>query len=235
LTIVHDGVGRTVEASVVIDATGRNASFATRQGAGRVVDDRLAGVAVSFAAPNDVCDTTTLVEAQEDGWWYSAAIPGGRVIVAWMSDADLIRRDGLKEPSRWLERLRASRETSARLERCEPQWPAGVWSARSQRLAGVCGDRWIAVGDAASAFDPLSSAGVLKALYTGKIGAFAVLDLLRGEPAGFARYRAHVEREYARYLETRSWFYAQEQRWPGAEFWRRRHAAARVPYAVGGC
>ncbi|MDB5071366.1 MAG: oxidoreductase [Candidatus Eremiobacteraeota bacterium] len=215
-----------VEASVVIDATGRNACFASRQGAGRIVDDRLAGVAVRFRAPDDVRDATTLVEAQEDGWWYSAAIPGGRIIVAWMSDADLIRRDALKEPARWLARLGVSRETRARLRACVPEWPAGIWSARSQRLAQVCGERWLAVGDAASAFDPLSSAGVLKGLYTGKIGAFAVLDLLRGDSSGLERYRAHVEREYAAYLKTRAVFYALEQRWPQAEFWRRRHGDA---------
>jgi flavin-dependent dehydrogenase len=227
LTIARGGDVRcVVGASVVIDATGRNACFASRQGAGRVVDDRLAGVAVRFRAPDVVRDAATLVEAQEEGWWYSAVVPGGYVIAAWMSDADLIRRDALKEPARWLARLDASRETRVRLRDCAPDWPAGIWSARSQRLAQVCGDRWLAVGDAASAFDPLSSAGVLKALYTGKIGAFAVLNLLRGVASGFERYRAHVEGEYAHYLATRATFYAQEQRWPQAEFWQRRHRDA---------
>lgn len=222
----RDAERRAVAASVVIDATGRNACFASRQGAGRVVDDRLAGVAVRFRAPADSLDATTLVEAQEDGWWYSAAIPGGQIVAAWMSDADLIRRDALKEPARWLARLDASRETRARLRACTPQWPAGIWSARSQRLARVCGDRWLAVGDAATAFDPLSSAGVLKAVYTGKIGAFAVLDLLRGDSSGLDRYRRHIEREYAAYLTTRAVFYALEQRWPHATFWQRRHRHA---------
>lgn len=230
LTFAHNGERRSVEASVVIDATGRTASFASRQGAGRLVDDRMTGVAVRFRAradeAPDAADATTLVEAQPDGWWYSAAIPGGRIVAAWMSDADLIRRDGLKEPARWLEHLAASRETRARLRNCTPEWPAGIWSARSQRLERVCGERWVAVGDAASAFDPLSSAGVLKALYSGKLGAFAVLDLLRGVATGFERYRAHVEREYAEYLRTRAWFYGRERRWPNAEFWRRRHCVA---------
>jgi hypothetical protein len=86
----------------------------------------------------------------------------------------------------------------------------------------VCGDAWIAVGDAASAFDPLSSAGVVKALYSGKLGAFAVLDLLRGVPSGLVRYRQYVEREYAEYLTTRSQFYGRERRWRDSPFWSRR-------------
>jgi flavin-dependent dehydrogenase len=213
------------DASVVIDATGRTACFASRQGAGRIVHDRLTGLARTFGAPHAI-DPTTLVEAAEDGWWYSAAIPGERIVVAWMSDADLIRRDGLKDANRWTERLRASRETAARLAGCAPETNVSAWSARSQRLARITGDRWLAVGDAASAFDPLSSAGILKALYTGKIGAFAVLDLLSENPRGFERYRAHVEAEYAAYLTTRTWFYNEERRWPQAPFWSRRHAPA---------
>jgi len=228
LTLARDGVGEfACDAAVVIDATGRTACFASRQGAGRFVGDRLTGLAVTFRAPHPV-EPTTLVEAAEDGWWYSAAVPGERIVVAWMSDADLIRGDGLRNVERWTARMRASPETAARLSGCRPESDVSVWSARSQRLARVCGDRWLAAGDAASAFDPLSSAGILKALYTGKIGAFAVLDLLSGNPRGFDRYRAHVEREYAEYLSTRTWFYNQERRWPRARFWSRRHATART-------
>jgi flavin-dependent dehydrogenase len=217
------------DASVVIDATGRTACFASRQGAGRIVDDRLTGLAMRFRAPHAV-DPTTLVEAAEDGWWYSAAIPGQRIVAAWMSDADLVRRDGLKHADRWAARMRRSRETAARLAGCTPESEVSVWSARSQRLARVTGERWLAAGDAASAFDPLSSAGILKALYTGKIAAFAVLDLLGGNPCGFERYRAHVEGGYAAYLTTRTWFYNEERRWPNAPFWSRRHAP--VPAAA---
>ena len=231
-TPANGGESFACDASVVIDATGRYACFASRQGAGRIVDDRLCGLVMTFRAPR-AADPTTLVEAAEDGWWYSAAIPSERIVAAWMSDADLIRRAGLKEATRWIARLETSRETSARLAGCTPETSVSVWSARSQRLARIAGDRWLAVGDAASAFDPLSSAGILKALYTGKVGAFAVLDLLGGNPRGFDRYRAHVEAEYAAYLTTRTWFYDQERRWPHAPFWSRRQVPAPAAAAHG--
>src|SRR3546814_13476214 len=38
--------------------------------------------------------------------------------------------------------------------------------ANSQRLRDFCGDAWMAVGDAAQAYDPLSSQGIAKALKT---------------------------------------------------------------------
>jgi flavin-dependent dehydrogenase len=47
--------------------------------------------------------------------------------------------------------------------------PSGVIRgapANSQRLYEFCGDAWMAVGDAAQAYDPLSSQGIDKALRT---------------------------------------------------------------------
>jgi flavin-dependent dehydrogenase len=80
-----------VEASFVIDATGRRAAFATRRGVRKVLIDRLLGVSVTFGAreAEPPVDTYTLVEACEEGWWYSSLLPGGKVIVFCMSDADV--------------------------------------------------------------------------------------------------------------------------------------------------
>jgi hypothetical protein len=88
-----------------------------------------------------------------------------------------------------------------------------TWSARSHCLDTVTGPRWVAVGDAASSWDPLSSAGILKALRTGKLGAFAVLDAIRGVEGGFAKYRRIISAEYARYQQDRRDVYRMEQRW----------------------
>jgi flavin-dependent dehydrogenase len=107
-----------VEARFVIDSTGRSASFATRQGSTRDVDDNLTAVFMTFAFPDEEAptDMRTLVEARPEGWWYSSIVPGERVVVAWMSDADLIRDMGLaRDADRLLEHLRQSSLTAARL------------------------------------------------------------------------------------------------------------------------
>jgi hypothetical protein len=53
------------------------------------VTDRLIG-AVAFS---DVRDTAheTLIEAVEHGWWYSAPVPGARMVFMYMTDSDLWR------------------------------------------------------------------------------------------------------------------------------------------------
>jgi flavin-dependent dehydrogenase len=237
LTLRRGRAGERIEASWVIDATGRSAAFAVRQGARRLAADRLVGVAVRFRAPE--CDPSTLVEAQPDGWWYSAATPESGLVVVWMSDADLVSRQGLSAGPRWFEQLARSRHTAARVAGTENSVAeAGpfVRAACSQRLSDFGGDGWVAAGDAACTFDPLSSQGILKALRTGKIASFAALDGLEGPDvraaSSLARYRQLLGAEYSQYLEARTWFYGEERRWPESPFWARRHPGAGVPQGM---
>jgi len=113
-----------------------------------------------------------------------------------------------------------------------------VASACSQRLDPIAGDGWIAVGDAASAFDPLSSMGIMKALRSAVDAAAAILRHLAGERDAFAGYAQTIAADYTRYLDTRTRYYAMEQRWPDAPFWQRRapqmeEVAANVAAARG--
>jgi flavin-dependent dehydrogenase len=214
------------QARFVVDATGRSAAFATAQGARRMLDDRLVGVFVLFRFPEGALASGayTLVEAQPDGWWYSSITPDSRAVVAWMSDASLVRRDALHLPERWMERLGRSRETAARVTGATVETAPAVWAAHSQRLSQCAGPGWVAAGDAACTFDPLSSQGILKALRGGKLASFVAADWLAGRTDSPARYERIMAGEYRGYLAARSWFYRQEQRWPESEFWRVRQA-----------
>lgn len=218
----------------VVDATGSGAAFARRYGgAGNRVHDRLAGFC-RFFREREAADPRTLVEAFADGWWYTAALPGGLRIAACMTDTDLARGLALETEDAWLGLLRETGPcTSALLESAEPAGEPVVRAARSRRLDAAAGEGWLAVGDAASTFDPLSSQGVLKALRSGIYAAYAAGDLLsKGDDAGMRRYPAFVEREFEAYLRTRAQYYADERRWPEHPFWRRRHAHAPQPAEV---
>jgi 2-polyprenyl-6-methoxyphenol hydroxylase-like FAD-dependent oxidoreductase len=229
----HDKLG-VVLADIVMDATGRHASFAATQGSRPRFADRLVGVAglIELGPADARRDHATLVEAQETGWWYSSPVPGGRLILVWMSDADLVHRAGLARRERWLEHLKAAPLTRQRAEGMFPD-RLSTWPVRSSCLDRVCGPRWIAVGDAASVWDPLSSAGILKALRTGKLGAFAILDLVGGKADGMAKYRNWVEADYAHYQRHRQQVYRLEQRWRQSPFWRRRDGSDAAPAVRG--
>lgn len=227
-------------ARFVVDATGRPAAFARRQGAERVYFDHLLGLYLFFElpGPDALPSTHTLVEAAEHGWWYRARLPGDRLVVALMSDADVVAERGLRERERWLEELRRTRATRKVLEVAEPGPGPTVHAAQSQLLspaaasvrsaAGRRAGGWLAVGDGASAYDPLSSHGIFKALRFGTYAAYAAADFLDGKDESLEKYATRVKRDFEGYLESRVRYYRQETRWPQAPFWARRHGALQI-------
>lgn len=236
LACVSDASGPfAIEADWVVDASGRSAIVARRLGARFVRTDRLVGVARSFAAPaaatnhaEDV-DHRSFVEATEWGWWTVSWAPDGTAWVAFMTDDDLAKASTLRDPAVWDRLLRETRHVQDRLAGMEPRDNPVVQAAHSGFLNPVAGDRWLAVGDAASCLDPLSSMGVFKALRSGILASFALRNAFAEDDTGMARYVALHRAEYARYLEGRERFYAEEGRWPRSEFWRRRRPTAQSP------
>ena len=214
--------GGEIAAAFVVDATGRKATVGRRQGAVPEALDRMVGYGRFFDEAHDR-DPRTLVEACEDGWWYTAGLPGGRRIAFFMTDLDLGRRLGLKGPERWSAAQAKTRRIRAVLEGATPVGKMLVRPVETRCLHPAAGDDWLAVGDAVSIFDPLSSQGISKALRGGVFASYAIGDLLvKRDPRGLVRYRRYVRGELDGYLETRRDVYSAERRWPEADFWRRR-------------
>lgn len=208
--------GRTLCAAI-IDASGKAAIIATRLGGRRERLDKLIALVAQFALDEPHC--YTLVEAAPDGWWYSAPVPGKRLIVAQLTDPDLQR-----EPKpHFMARLQATLHTRQRLSRQPEPLALRSVAACSQRLrAPTAPRRWLAVGDAALCADPLSGTGVQRALESGTTGARALLKCLTGDLDALDHYEAAQDRQYARYLQQRQEFYAAEARFLDQAFWQRR-------------
>ena len=152
-----------------IDAGGRAAPLARLLGARRRRSDRLVcgwlhGPARGIGRGAGL----TIVEAVEDGWWYTTPIPGGRRVLAFLIDADLPAAR-IAHQRRWLNETAArAREITAVLAESQFAPAAGGFiAAHSSVLVSCAGDRWLAVGDASMSFDPLAAQGLLHALFTG--------------------------------------------------------------------
>ncbi|WP_224367423.1 tryptophan 7-halogenase [Hyalangium versicolor] len=213
---------RTLEARFVVDATGRRSAFASSQGARRLVADRVLSFYGFFSVrPGSSFDTYALVETCREGWWYSALLPGGRVAVGLMGTGDSLR--GLKrdEPEAWLALLKETGLTRQRLESCTFSGePLVALPAQVSLLDRVQAEDWIAVGDAACTYDPLSSQGILKALGSASQAAEALARAARGDRAGLRAYGGRVRELFREHLAIRGGFYRQETRWPEAPFWK---------------
>jgi flavin-dependent dehydrogenase len=208
-------------ARFVVDATGSGV-FA-RSFTRYVQEDRL----VAFGRLFENCrpgPPQTLVESFSDGWWHSTTLAGSRRVVTCMTDSDVARQAGLADAASWFRLLGATCGVRATV-RDARAGEAVVRSARSSRLESFGGDGWLAVGDAASSFDPLSSQGIPTALRSGIFASYAIRDyLLRGDGRGLDRYSRYLSGGFNSYLATKRAFYGNERRWPQRDFWRRRTA-----------
>ena len=100
-----------------------------------------------------------------------------------------------------------------------------VRSARSQYLDHAHGEGWLAIGDAALAFDPLASQGIAKALDHGTRAASHLVRHLAGDRTALAGFSLSLKADYASYAMTRASYYRRETRWQ-SRFWHRRHHAS---------
>jgi len=217
----------TVGARVVIDATGRTAAVARQLGARRRSADRLVALFRFFRGPPGyLAESPTAVEAVAEGWWYTAPLPGGRMVAALMTDADLGARHLLRDTAGWTERLRSAPLTRARVAGCAPEGPLQLAAAASSCLAPGAGNAWLAIGDAAVALDPLSGDGVRCALRSGIRAAEQVGHRLAGDAAALRKYDAKLARAFDVYLHKRHAFYSRESRWLKSTFWTRRCPSA---------
>jgi flavin-dependent dehydrogenase len=223
----------------VIDATGRSGLLARAQGV-RVYDEgpRTVALAASWTRTDAwpvPDDTHTLIESYHSGWAWSVPTAPGTRHIAVMVDP---QRSGLARASSArdvylaeIAKTVAFRRLVASATCVEGPWG---WDASSYRADRYAGDHWLLAGDAGSFIDPLSSAGVKKALASGWLAAVAVHTCLARPAmrahalAFFSRREQEIERHYARMSRL---FLAEAAPTHPHAFWRDRSDA---PEAAAG-
>lgn len=210
----------TISASFVIDASGRQSHFARSLGVKRQVEDRL--VACWATLPNTKTNTMSTISSSENGWWYSAVVPGKKRVVAFHTDADLVAKSELKTTASFLELAKGNPVIFPLLDEHENAIAfKGTVAANSTKLEQVAGQQWVALGDAALSFDPLSSQG----MYNAMASAMQLQALLVRYGFTETLQKIHTEQTeniWHHYLRHKGIFYQAETRWKESAFWKRR-------------
>ena len=211
-----------IQADYVVDASGTRAVFARHRGRLKQGSDPLICLAarMDLVKTDSPPSTLTHLEAVEQGWWYGTHLPGGQLLLAFYSDATCVKSGQLQNHEKWSALLAASRHTAAlaRFARL-PLSHVDSFPAPSYCLDQVGGEDWLAIGDAASAYDPIMSRGICKALANGWLAA----QVIHGQ-SSLDHYTRTVRTAYQRYLALRHDLYGLERRWADFPFWRNIHA-----------
>jgi flavin-dependent dehydrogenase len=218
------GIVSQLEAKWIVDATGRSSWLARHLRVGRNVHDQLVGIFQFWHIDPTAgsSDPRLLVEAVEHGWWYFAPAPKGRITVAYMTDLDLLPSPPRDLTEFWQREFCLTRHLAPFLSNAVHCGPIASMVANSYCLERVSGHNWLAVGDAAMAWDPLSSQGIANALRTGILAAQAIAEARSERTSDFSRYEAAIAHDFSEYRRLRSHFYRQAKRWPESPFWKRR-------------
>ena len=213
-----------VKAKLLVDATGRVSQVARSLGSRGIFYDQLIAL-VGILAPNSLdesVESALTLEAVEDGWWYMVPLPTGRILLAFMTDKDIFLGSRASPSEYWLTLIKKTEHLSRLLASYHLAENVLIRNASTFRLDKMAGAGWIAVGDAACAFDPLAGNGVLKALVSG-IDASLAFVRHSNESNAFDNYNDSVRVMFNNYLVHRTEFYQREKRWRQSSFWLRRH------------
>jgi FADH2-dependent halogenase/halogenation protein CepH len=216
---IERGLAAATHHPFVIDCTGR-AGVLAREKNLREYDDGLRTVALvgewrregDWPVPDE---THTLIESYDDGWMWS--VPGAgcvRHIAAMVDPQRSALARGGSSKDVYLAEIAKTRVFSGLISGASLHQNPRGWDASQYRAREYAGDGWLLAGDAGSFIDPLSSAGVKKALASGWLAAIVVHTCLsnptmRSHALDFftAREREieqHLSRDSGRFLAAAS-------------------------------
>jgi flavin-dependent dehydrogenase len=224
VSVRHDGNwqavlrdGSAISARWLVDATGRRASLARQLGIARRRDARMAAVYRIGASDRPRLDRT-MIEATPNGWWYAAYLPDGRPIAGFhlgIGDAAVFAR----RPDAWLQALNETIHIKTRFSPAAFTTRLAPVEAGGACLARFAGDGWLACGDAALSFDPVSGYGMLAAVHQGALASDCIADALGGGATALCDYSDRLEQLRTVYSRRHREVYLRERRWRSTPFW----------------
>jgi flavin-dependent dehydrogenase len=212
------GNGQAETGRWLVDATGRPAFLARKLGAKRLVDSRLTAIYALGHAKEQIQLDRTIVEAVPQGWWYAARLPSGDLLAGLHlrpQEAAPLSRN----PSAWQQAFAGTRHLVRLFPGITFEKTLRVFDASGSRLDPLAGDAWIACGDAALSFDPLSAQGLFSAIHGGMMAGQIVGSALRGIRKSTAGYIELLQRIWHIYSKRLRAIYRSETRWPSQDFW----------------
>ena len=210
-----------VNCNYVVDATGRKATVCRHLGVHKNMLDSQFAFSFTYKLKHSL-ERQILVEAAPNGWWYAAPNKGNELTVMYFTLKALLPKND-QIHSFLSKEIDASIYLSKIISaNCLSNISVNIIPAGTSRLEIPYGNNWVAVGDAAFSFDPISSYGITSALAAGYYAGQAIASTLSGKIEAKNAYRYIVEKAFNAYTEKLVHQYSLEQRWPKSFYWKNR-------------
>jgi flavin-dependent dehydrogenase len=209
----------------VIDASGSKSVFSLEQGSKQIKGESLNCLTRRFKINSeDTISSLTRIEAVENGWWYGAKLPNNELLIALYTDQETVKQSKIQHLNVWMDALdkTISIKEGVHSDLALDKNVKG-FHANSFCLDQLAGENWLAIGDAASAYDPITSRGVYKSLTDACSAAELVAHYLTNNESSFEAFENYVKGNYDNYLIERAHYYSIEQRWSDHPFWTKFH------------
>jgi flavin-dependent dehydrogenase len=167
----------------------------------------------------------TLIETTEHGWYYLTPLPEGKVAIAFITDADILKTLNLNDRTEWENRALQTCYIKRTLEKLGESEAFRHYAIHSRVASLPQGKMWTAAGDAAACFDPIASLGIGHAVNSGIHSARVAEAGLNGDISVSLAYNKALLEHFGTYRSMRKGFYSAEKRWATSPFWQRRAIA----------
>jgi flavin-dependent dehydrogenase len=213
----ENGTKENFSAAFLIDASGRG-NFTGNQERLRVIHPNLKKLAIFGHFENVVLDEgtprgDTVIVRLENKWFWVIPLSDKKTSVGCVMDQEEFVQ-AKQSPTEVFERIwRSSAAMRPRMERAKLVNTIQTTSDFSYYNKRLVGPRLLRVGDAAGFMDPIFSAGVYLAMYSGKLASQVVVDSLRAGDDGERRlkvYEKQVFRAMEFYWEMVEGYYTKE-------------------------
>jgi flavin-dependent dehydrogenase len=208
------GTQQMVQASLLVDASGRSALLGGTLGQRELLPDlgKVALFAHFQGAQRDptIPDGNIRIHLVRDGWIWWIPFADGTDSVGCVLHAKVVKERAGSVEALFDRVLATSPRLTQGLAQARRITPVHTAANFSYRVAPIVGDRYLAVGDATGFVDPIFSAGVFIAMRSAELAAEAIIHAFRHRDfsaSAFRSYAARLHRGVAPFLAMIQRFY----------------------------
>jgi flavin-dependent dehydrogenase len=201
------GTQQTVQARLLVDASGRSALLGGTLGQREPLPDlgKVALFAHFQGARRDpaIPDGNIRIHLVRDGWIWWIPFADGTDSVGGVLHAKVVKERGGSVEALFDEVLTTSPRLTQGLAQARRITPVHTAANFSYRIVPMVGDRYLAVGDATGFVDPIFSAGVFIAMRSAELAAEAIIRAFCSQDfsaSAFRPYAARLQRGIAPFL-----------------------------------